>query len=61
MTLTKQMAPISSPKARDAAIKTFEYWSKITTIEEAFDHAIAEYLIACGIVSGALSKQEGAE
>jgi hypothetical protein len=37
---------VSHPQARDAALRTFDYWSKISTREEAFDHAIAEYLIA---------------
>lgn len=37
---------LSHPLARDAAIKTFDYWSLISSREETFDHAIAAYLIA---------------
>jgi hypothetical protein len=38
---------VSHPKARDAALMVFSHWSKLdVTKEEAFDHAIAEYLTA---------------
>ncbi|MBY3263827.1 hypothetical protein HFO15_19565 [Rhizobium laguerreae] len=49
----------SHPKARDAAIKTFDHWSKITTKEEAFDHAIAEYMTSRGIVAADLLAKHG--
>lgn len=41
---------MTHPQARDAAMKAYEYWlSRNLTKEEAFDHAIAEYLIFRGI------------
>lgn len=45
MTQSKAQA-ITRAAARDAAIRTYEHWLQLASKEEAFDHAIAEYLIA---------------